>query len=88
MFPVVKHSVVFVAQLCNKSFLSLRSYPSPKRAENKKELCDLLVINDPWIIIVTVKEVSIPSTKDISVDIDRRVRKSANRRKAKSAKRH
>ncbi len=61
----------FVAKLCKGSFLSFWSYPTPIRKDNKKELCDLLVINDPYIIIFSVKDVDIPKSKDSQVDINR-----------------
>lgn len=49
--------------LCTKSFLSLWSYPNP-RGKKGKELCDILVVCDPDIIIFSVKEITFKDTGD------------------------
>lgn len=64
-----------VAKLCRKSFLSLWSYPNPKGKDNK-ELCDLLVVCEPDVIIFSVKEIKLPETGDITVDWARWHRKA------------
>lgn len=51
----------FVYKLCTKSFLSLWSYPNPK-GKKGKELCDILVVCEPDIIIFSVKEVEFKDT--------------------------
>jgi hypothetical protein len=43
-------------ELCQKTFLSLWSIATPIR-EDRKELCDILVVSDPIIIIFSVKEI-------------------------------
>lgn len=45
-----------VFRLCTKSFLSLWSYARP-RGKKGKELCDVLVVCDPDVVIFSVKEV-------------------------------
>jgi hypothetical protein len=52
-----------VYNLCNQSFLSLWSYANPK-GKKGKELCDVLVVCDPDIIIFSVKEVEYKDTGD------------------------
>jgi hypothetical protein len=63
-----------LADLCNRSFLSLWSYPSPyqdkgvaKRGEGK-ELCDLLVIFGNDVIIFSDKSCAYPNTGDSTLD--------------------
>jgi len=52
-----------VYRLCTKSFLSLWSYANPK-GKKGKELCDILVVCEPDIIIFSVKEVAFKDTGD------------------------
>lgn len=52
-----------VYRLCTKSFLSMWSYPNPK-GKKGKELCDILVVCDPDVIIFSVKEVEFKDTGD------------------------
>ncbi len=59
-----------VSDLCKDSFLSFWSFPNPI-GKKGKELCDLLVICDPDIIIFSVKDISIKESGDIDVDIER-----------------
>ncbi len=68
----------FVAELCKNAFLSFWSFPSPLGKKNK-ELCDLLVVCDPDIIIFSVKEVAIKDTGDISTDSERWHRKAVEK---------
>ncbi len=53
----------FVYHLCKKSFLSLWSYPNPK-GKKGNELCDILVVCEPDIIIFSVKEIAFKDTGD------------------------
>ena len=70
--PVIKAEGVtpserYLAKLAEKSFLNLWSYPSPFRDQQQratgdgKEICDLLVVCSPYIIIFSEKTVSWPS---------------------------
>lgn len=47
-----------VYRLCRKSFLSLWSYANPQGKTPGKELCDILVVCEPDVIIFSVKEVA------------------------------
>jgi len=58
-----------VYRLCAKSFLSLWSYPNP-RGKKDKELCDILVVCDPDIVVFSVKEIIFRDTGD-QVGLDR-----------------
>ena len=53
-----------VFRLCSQSFLSLWSYANP-RGKHGKELCDVLVVCDPDVIIFSVKEVEARDTEDV-----------------------
>jgi hypothetical protein len=48
----------FVLGVCQRSFLSLWCYNNPKGKDND-ELCDVLVVCDPYVIIVSVKEIQL-----------------------------
>ena len=60
----------FVFNLCKNTFLSLWSYTNPL-GKNNKELCDILVVCDPDIIIFSVKEIKVTQSKDVIVDWER-----------------
>ncbi len=60
----------YVKQLCERSFLSLWSYANPKGKKNK-ELCDILIVCDPSIIIISVKEIQYKDTNDFDTDYNR-----------------
>ncbi len=79
----------YLAQLAEKSFLNLWSYPSPyrnqkqKNAGDGKELCDLLVVCGKHVIIFSEKSIAWPS---VELDIAwRRWTRSAIRKAAKQA---
>lgn len=61
----------FVSRLCRRTFLSWWSYPNPKKNNSNKELCDLLVVCDPDIIIFSVKKIEVTRSGDISIDWER-----------------
>ncbi len=54
----------FVLRLCRKSFLSLWSYGNPLRTDGRKELCDILVICEPHVLIFSVKNVALDAQVD------------------------
>jgi len=60
----------YVSRICNRSFLSLWCYPNPRRKDGK-ELCDILVVSDPDIIIISVKEIGFKETENNSVAHER-----------------
>ncbi|MHB9140819.1 MAG: hypothetical protein ACYC25_02970 [Paludibacter sp.] len=59
-----------VFKLCNKTFLSLWSYPNPI-GKKRKELCDVLVVCEPDIIIFSIKEINIKESGDLQTDVYR-----------------
>jgi len=60
----------FVKSLCERSFLSLWVYPTPRSKDNK-ELCDLLVVCEPSIIIFSVKEIEFQDSTDFETAYQR-----------------
>ena len=48
----------FVAFLCTQTFLALWTYPAPPR-DDGKELCDLLVVCDPDVLLFSIKHVEL-----------------------------
>jgi hypothetical protein len=62
MHPPLNRTEAFVLSICQESFLAFWCYANP-RAEVGKELCDVLVVCDPDIIILSVKEVLLNETK-------------------------
>jgi len=59
-----------VFKLCNKTFLSLWSFPNPI-GKKRKELCDVLVVCEPDIIIFSIKEINIKKSGNYQTDVDR-----------------
>ncbi len=72
----------YLKRLCDKTFLSLWSYPSvytDKReslSPQGKELCDLLVVFENNIIIFSDKQCSFPRTGNLELDWNRWYRKA------------
>jgi len=64
-----------VYALCQKTFLSLWSYPNPLRSD-RKELCDVLVVCGNNILIFSVKQVKLGKEKEGSTHHDRWRRKA------------
>lgn len=56
-------SEVYLSNICEKTFLSLWSYPNVFK-EPGKELCDLLVVVGDSIILFSIKECAYPETSD------------------------
>src|SRR6266511_1038255 len=54
----------FVYNVCLDSFLSLWSYANPQGRTAGRELCDILVVCEPDIIIVSVKGVHVNAAED------------------------
>lgn len=63
-------------ELCERSFLSMWSHANPVRTDNQKELCDLLVVNKPYLLIFSVKAIDIDEGVDFKVAVDRWMRKA------------
>jgi hypothetical protein len=60
----------FVYAVCRKSFLALWSYVNPQ-AKSGRELCDILIVCEPDIIIFSVKDVNLTNSGDAQVDWNR-----------------
>jgi len=67
MNQLFNESEQLVYDICKKSFLSIWSYANPL-GEDSKELCDTLIVCDPDIIIISVKDIRITDSGDISTD--------------------
>ena len=76
MTEAVNESEQFVYDICTKSFLSLWSYINPQGKTPGKELCDVLVICDPHVIVISVKDIQLKSTENPNVDWKRWQRKA------------
>lgn len=86
--PVEKNSGVtpaekFLSKLCEKTFLSMWSYPGIYRDQGKpqnrghgKEICDLLVVFDEHIIIFSDKHCEFKNSGNLSLDWQRWFRKA------------
>jgi hypothetical protein len=67
----VNKSEEFVFKICQGTFLSLWSYANPLRKDRCRELCDILVVCHPHVVILSVKERSPAQSGDINTDWDR-----------------
>ncbi len=65
----------FVFHICQETFLSLWSHANPPR-ENGKELCDILIVCEPDIVVFSVKEINVTEGEDIQIDWKRWNRKA------------
>lgn len=61
----------FVSDLCKRTFLSFWSFPNPIGKKLDKELCDILVVCEPDIIIFSVKEINVKDSGNYDVDLER-----------------
>lgn len=66
-----------VYDLCKNTFLSLWSFPNPI-GKKGKELCDVLIICEPDIIIFSVKEINIKDSGNIDLDFERWIQRAIN----------
>ncbi|WMJ74154.1 hypothetical protein RCC89_13405 [Cytophagaceae bacterium ABcell3] len=65
----------FVSDLCLKSFLPFWSFQSPL-GKKTKELCDILVLCNDIIIIISVKDISPSTNSEESINYERWVKKA------------
>ena len=72
----VNQSEQWVYDICRQSFLSLWSYVNPQGRDPGKELCDILVVCDPHVIVISVKEVEYIEDEDTDVYFERWRRKA------------
>ncbi len=66
----MNRSEEIVYNICRRSFLSLWSYASPQ-GKDGNELCDVLIVCAPDVIVISVKEIGLCDSGDISTDWDR-----------------
>jgi hypothetical protein len=66
MNQTVNSTEEFVLRLCQQSFLSLWSYANPRGNKDGKELCDILVVCEPDILIFSVKASELTEHDDLS----------------------
>ena len=85
MEEAVNDSEQFVLEVCRKSFLSLWSYVNPQGRDKGKELCDVLVVCDPHVIVLSVKDIELKDSGDVEVDWHRWQRKAADASKKQIA---
>ncbi len=81
----VNSSEEFVYQVCQKSFLSLWSYVNPQGRTPGKELCDILVVCDPHVIVVSVKQVKLKNFGNVAVEWERWLRRAVGSSKKQIA---
>ena len=60
-----------VYQICRHSFLSLWSYMNPRKKPEGKELCDVLVVCEPDVIIFSVKQIKLANSSKPRIDAER-----------------
>jgi len=85
----------FLARLCERTFLSLWSYPNVVRdvfvpgTRIGKEVCDLLVVFEDRVLIFSDKDCAVPQTGNLQLDWSRWLRKAVveNARQAHGAER-
>src|ERR1700730_2695616 len=71
-------SEAFVYELSKSAFMPLWTYPNPVGKDPRKELCDVLVVCEPDIVIVSVKEVEIKTHGDPATQRDRWIRRAVD----------
>jgi len=60
-----------VYRMCRHSFLSLWSYMNPRKKPQGKELCDVLVVCEPDVIIFSVKQIRLTNSGKPEIDAER-----------------
>jgi len=76
MTQAVTPSEQFVYDLTKKTCLSLWSYVNPRGKAANKELCDVLVVCDPHVVVISVKDIKLGDSGNIEVDWGRWERKA------------
>lgn len=67
-----------VYEICRRSFLSLWSYMNPRKKPHGKELCDVLVVCEPDVIIFSVKQIRLTTSGNPETDAARWRRKAVD----------
>lgn len=57
----------FVFHVCQETFLSLWSHANPLRKDGK-ELCDILIVCEPDVVIFSVKKIKLTESGDVETD--------------------
>jgi hypothetical protein len=65
----------YVHELCQKSFLPFWSFPNPIGKKNK-ELCDVFIVCENTIIIISVKDITVSKHDDESINYERWLKKA------------
>jgi hypothetical protein len=68
MDQATTYSEQFVYETCRRSFLSLWACVNPRGRTAGKELCDVLVVFDPHVIVISVKEIALRTSGDESTN--------------------
>jgi len=66
----------FVYELSKSAFLPLWTYPSPLGKDKGKELCDVLIVCEPDIIVTSVKEIELKTDGDRKLQEERWLRRA------------
>jgi hypothetical protein len=61
----------FVAKLCARTFLTPWTIENPLGKQAGKELCDILIVCDPDVVIVSVKDIKYKPTDDVATGMQR-----------------
>jgi hypothetical protein len=67
----------YTFHLCKKTFLSVWSYATPQ-GKNRKEQCDALIVCDPNVVIISVKDCALKDTGTPETDWQRWTRKAVD----------
>ena len=59
-----------VGEICSLSLLPFWSHPNPIRDDNDKELVDVLVVNEPYVLLISVKHTEVKPSGSLEVDSD------------------
>ncbi len=76
MINTLNDSERFVYNVCQKSFLSIWSFASPQGKNSSQELCDILIVCAPHVIVLSVKGININKSSDPVLDAQRWQRKA------------
>lgn len=75
---VMTRSEQFVYNLSKAACLTLWTYPNPIGKDSGKELCDVLVVCRPDVLIFSVKEIELKTDGDLAVQIERWKRRAVD----------
>lgn len=75
MTTTLNRSEQFVYNACRKSFLSMWSFSNPRGKRPDKELCDILVICSPHVIVISVKECEFKGAQFADVPVEQDCKK-------------